>query len=449
MKIDTELEKNWNKILNLVRQEIAHSSFFDEYVKKMKIIDFSGNKLFINTNSKFAKVTLNENYKEIFKKICSDVLEKDVEVIFLSNKDEKEFVTYEFEMKNNFSDDLNTNLQKNYTFDNFVVGTHNAQAVLAVKKIFDGELPWNPIFIYGKTGLGKTHLLYAVGNRYLEENHGKRVKYIESNEYTQQVINAISEGNTAIELLKNEFKKLDLLLIDDIQFLATREKTNEIFFDVFNTLYHLNKVMVVTSDKPPEKLDGFAERMVSRFASGLTIKINLPDVSTLETIIKKKLIQMKLIDLFEPSAIKLLTNLYGNDIRKMNGALNSINFYIQTQNKKSRIDEKFIEKLINEQEVIRKINANYDPEIIIGRICRAFGTNVENIKSKKRNNEIVIVRQICMYILHKKLNLNLSQIGILLKRNHSTVISSVKKVEKLIKQNEEIREYVTTEKWKD
>lgn len=289
-------------------------------------------------------------------------------------------------------------------------------------------------------------MLFAVGNEYIKQNYDKRIEYVEANEYTQRVVNALSKGNSAVEILKKEFKKLDLLLIDDVQFLATREKTNEIFFDIFNTLYRLNKPIILTSDKPPEKLDGFAERMISRFASGLTVKISSPDIPTLEGIVEKKLSQMKIKNFFEKSAIRMLTNMYGDDIRRMNGALNSLSFYVKTQNNLTILNEKIVEKLLNDQEIIRTTNSRYDPEIIINRICRAYGVNVEDLKSKKRNAEIVNIRQICMYVLYKKIHLNLTQIGTLLRRDHSTVISSIKKIEKSIQTNVEIKEYIENEK---
>lgn len=449
MKSDSTIEKNWQKILELVRAEITHESFFNDYVKKMKVISFSNSQLFVNTKSLFAKSVINDNYKLLFNKVSSDIFNEQINVVFLSEEEEKIFLWTNKLQSNNFNNEHNSNIQKEYTFENFVIGQHNSQACKAVKTVLvEKTIPWNPIFIYGNTGLGKTHLLFAVGNEYIKQNYDKRIEYVEANEYTQRVVNALSKGNSAVEILKKEFKKLDLLLIDDVQFLATREKTNEIFFDIFNTLYRLNKPIILTSDKPPEKLDGFAERMISRFASGLTVKISSPDIPTLEGIVEKKLSQMKIKNFFEKSAIRMLTNMYGDDIRRMNGALNSLSFYVKTQNNLTILNEKIVEKLLNDQEIIRTTNSRYDPEIIINRICRAYGVNVEDLKSKKRNAEIVNIRQICMYVLYKKIHLNLTQIGTLLRRDHSTVISSIKKIEKSIQTNVEIKEYIENEKWK-
>ncbi len=265
-----------------------------------------------------------------------------------------------------------TALNPVYTLDNFVVGDFNRAAYTAACAVVEkiGKV-YNPLFIYGGTGLGKTHLMMALGNKIVARFPEKKVRYIESDIFARQVFNSLSKGGNFIEALKDEYNSYDLFLIDDIQYLINKEKTNEIFFSIFNHLVKNNKQIVITSDKSPELLDGFEERMISRFNSGLTLRITKPDNESLKQIVLQKIGQENIDFVFDDEAINELIKYYNQDLRMLLGMINRINFHaIQSLSPHDIVTADFVKRYIATQNIVMPKSNVINPKVIISSICK-------------------------------------------------------------------------------
>ncbi|MDE7075449.1 MAG: chromosomal replication initiator protein DnaA, partial [Malacoplasma sp.] len=326
----------------------------------------------------------------------------------------------------------NITLNKNLTFDDYTVGIFNKDAYKAANFIFEGNNSWKTLLIYANTGLGKTHFLHAIGNKYESLFPEKNILYIQTEDFLEKIYRSISEGGTKIEEFKNSFNDVDLLLIDDIQFLNNKEKLNEIFFNIFNKLNSNNKLIIMTSDKLPSSLK-IDDRMISRFNSGLNIKINKPDVDSIKKIVINKIKKSNIKNTFSLPAIEYIAFRFNNDIRSLEGILNKIYFFLLGNiNGNEIINEKKIKEIIDldSENSITDFTKQINPEIVIETVCLSYGVNKSAVTSKKRNKEFSFVRKVCMYILREKLNLSYNEIGSFFSnRNHATVIESIRDIE--------------------
>jgi chromosomal replication initiator protein len=295
-------------------------------------------------------------------------------------------------------------------------------------------------------GLGKTHLLHAIGNEFLKRNPSKSIRYVASDEFVREVYNALSSGNNNIETLKDKYQNADLLLIDDIQFLAKKDKINEIFFNIFNHNIKNGQIIVMTSDKPPSLLDNFEDRMKSRFASGLMIKINKPDLASIQKILEEKIKEANENFLFTKEAIAYVAHRNSNDVRHLEGYLHRILFYaINNLPPQAVINVDTIKNSIEVENLEKIGDLGYDvnPDIVISQICAAYSINKDLVKSKIRTKQSSLVRHVCMYVLRTKFNMPFDQIGSYFNgRSHSTVIESVEKIQNKIKKDPSLKEFI-------
>jgi chromosomal replication initiator protein len=294
--------------------------------------------------------------------------------------------------------------------------------------------------------LGKTHLLYAIGNEYLKLNPEKLVRYITTDEFIREVYGALTVGSNATEAVKDKYRQYDLLLIDDIQFLSKKEKMNEIFFNIFNSNISEGKIIVMTSDKAPNYLEHFEDRMKSRFVSGLTIRIDKPDLAAMVNILEQKIKELDGGFIFTKDAINYITHRKSNDIRQLEGYLHQIMFYaINNLPPNAIIDVNIIQKYIERENdrAIKDFGYDVDPNLVIEQISRAYNVNSDLIKSKIRTKQITLVRHVCMHALRNKFNMSLEQIGSFFHRDHTTVMEAISKVEKMLKKDENLRIFIT------
>lgn len=318
--------------------------------------------------------------------------------------------------------DSQTNLNKKYSFDSFVVGSHNElahAASIAVSKSF-GKI-YNPLFIYGGVGLGKTHLLQSVGNKVLEDEPARKILYLPSEKLTVDIVESVRNKN--VEELKQRYAKLDILIVDDIQFIAGKEKTQEIVFSTFNELYGKNKQIIFSSDRPPKAIPALEERLRSRFEGGMIADIGFPDYETRLAILKMKSKQ-KNFDLSEAVYSFIATNIQKN-IRELEGALNRIIAVSQIYNKK--LDVKEVKKLL-----VSYLNTPYKkttPQLILKSVSDFYGISLQDLVKRSRKKEVVHPRQIAMYLLREETKSSFPEIGQKLGgRDHSTVIHAYEKV---------------------
>jgi chromosomal replication initiator protein len=292
--------------------------------------------------------------------------------------------------------------------------------------------------------LGKTHLLHAIGNEYAKRNPNKSVRYVSSDEFIREIYSALT-ANT-IEGLKDRYQSVDLLLIDDIQFLAKKDKINEIFFHIFNNNVSRGQIIVITSDKPPSSLENFEERMKSRFASGLMIKIGKPDLVSVQKILEEKIKEAGENFIFTKDALTYIAHRNSSDIRHLEGHLHRVLFYainnlppgaiINTDVIKNSIDNESAENINN-------YGFDVNPGVVISQVCVAYSINPDLVKSKTRTKQSTLVRHVCMYVLRTKYNMPLEQIGSYFGgRSHSTVMEGIEKIEKKMKNDQGLKEFI-------
>ncbi|GHU33583.1 hypothetical protein FACS1894166_09380 [Bacilli bacterium] len=289
--------------------------------------------------------------------------------------------------------------------------------------------------------------MHAIGNEYIKHYPNKHIKYITSDDFIREVYNTLSAGNNLIETVKDKYQSYDLLMIDDIQFLAKKDKMNEIFFNIFNHNVANGQIIVMTSDKPPQELDFFEDRMKSRFVSGLMIKIERPDLNSIKNILKEKIKEVGENFTFTDDALNYIVHRNTNDIRRLEGFLHRILFFaINNLPPSAIIDVNTIQQILDKDHdgLIKEMGFDVDPNYVILQVCKAYGVDPDLVKSKIRTKQTSQARHICMYVLRNKFNMTFSQIGSYFSgRNYTTVMEGVEKIEKSLKMDEGLKNFIT------
>lgn len=440
---NNNLENNWSEIKIKLSNIFENNNFYNNHFLKTKFYKSVNNKIYIICESIYAKTILSKTFKSQIETEFSNYVNTNFEIIFITDNDKKyidENTVENIEYKK--IDKLN----ENFIFDNYVVGKFNKNLYnAAISFIECKNVSLNPLFIYGTTGLGKTHILHAIGFEYSRMYPDKKIKYISTEDFLRETYAALSKGGIQIESYKNSFNDIDLLLIDDVQFLTNKDKLNEIFFNIFNYLKNNNKLIVLTSDKIPESLK-IDDRMISRFNSGLTIKIPEPDVETIKEIIKEKILKVDRQNKFSNSSVNFLANRFNKDIRVLEGVINKILFYASLNYSSDQIiTEEIVIEILNIDNENNLLGNNYsvNPNIIIDIVSSAYGLSSKLITSKQRKKEIMIARKVSMYILRKKLNMSYNEIGkYFSNRDHSTIINSITSISDEIQRNDELKKFI-------
>lgn len=435
--------KAWNDCLNDIEKEISKQSFKTWFLP-IKPIKFQHNILTIQVPNKFFFEWIEEHHIDLLKKVLNknlgDNSRLEYQIPVVNDEPNLSADSIPNNIKNPFvipgikRRDLSSNLNPKYTLDNFVEGDCNRlarSAGLAIARK-PGETAFNPLVIYGDVGLGKTHLLQAIGNE-IEKNHPKKkVVYVSSEEFTNQIIKSIKDNN--IEQVVNFYQMIDALLIDDIQFLANKTKTQEIFFHIFNQLHQNRKQLVITSDRPPKDLNGMEDRLISRFKWGLTADLQKPEFETRMAIIDKK-IEGENIEIPFHVSEYLCYNIETN-IRELEGALVSI--VAQSRLNRRELDLELAKEVVAKFVERKEKELNLDS--ILTLVAEHFSLDADIIRGKSRKREVVIARQLTMFLAKKHTNYSLKQIGSDLGgRDHSTVIYSCRAVQDMLDTNEEFK----------
>ena len=330
------------------------------------------------------------------------------------------------------------NLNPKYTFANFVIGGNNELARAACFAVSQslGKI-YNPLFIYGGVGLGKTHLLQSIGNEILKNDHKKRVKYITSEKFTNDLINSIK--NQKINDVKEYYQQIDLLIIDDIQFLSGKEKTQEEFFHIFNHLYQLNKQIVLSSDRPPKAIPTLEERLRSRFEGGMIADVSRPDLETRLAILRKKAMDDRII--INEDALDFIASNITSNIRELEGALNRVSVSAQLTNNEITLD--FVTSLLSDLISSGK-RKGVNHKHIIKVVSEFYDISQEDLIIKGRKKEVVRPRQIAMYLMRSELSYSYPGIGEKLGgRDHTTAIHAYEKISKELDENKKLFEDLT------
>jgi len=330
--------------------------------------------------------------------------------------------------------DKTTNLNRKYTFDSFVVGSNNELAYAAASAVTKniGRL-YNPLFLYGGVGLGKTHLLQAIGNKISSENKDKKIYYIPAERFTAEIVEAIR--NKSIEDLKNQYSKLDLLMIDDVQFIAGKEKTQDIFFSTFNELYNKGKQIVLSSDRPPQTIPALEERLRSRFQGGMVADVGLPDFETRLAILKLKATERN-YELNIEVLTYIATHIQKN-VRELEGALNRVVAFGQIYNRVPDIKE--VKNILNTY--LSTPYRKTSPQVILKSVADFYSISLADLVKRSRKKEIVRPRQIAMFLLREETKLSFPEIGHKLGgRDHSTVIHACEKIKNEVSVDEPLKQ---------
>ena len=333
---------------------------------------------------------------------------------------------------------IKAGLNPKYTFETFVVGDNNNFAHAASLAV--AESPgdtYNPLFLYGGVGLGKTHLMQAIGNYIIKQNPSLKVMYVTSEIFTNELIESIkTEKNTSNKNFREKYRNVDVLLIDDIQFLFGKEKSSEMFFHIFNEIINNNHQIVITSDKMPDELQGIEERLISRFKSGLSFGIDPPEFETAKAILEKKIENLGNTDLvITDDVLDFMVMNYCNDIRSLEGQLKRL-FFCSIMESTNYIDMNFASEVFKDQKTIKKAQEPLTKEFILKTTAEFYYLTISQIISKNRTRNLVTPREICMYLMRELLDITFSEIGTTFSnRDHSTVMKACKRVETKIKKD--------------
>jgi chromosomal replication initiator protein len=409
---------------------------FTTWIEPINPIKIIGNQLNVEVPNKFIKDWINDNYKNDIEKTLSDVGTVNYELNIIINKKSvnkksKKVEPIKIENTTNLhkkNEDI-PNLNSKYTFETFVAGTSNQFAHAAAMAVSNNPATtYNPLFIYGGVGLGKTHLINAIGNEIYKRDSNTKICYYSSEKFTNELINSLRHAK--MNEFRNKFRSIDILLIDDIQFIAGKKSTQEEFFHTFNALYESHKQIIVTSDKFPKEIPDLEERLRSRFEWGLIADIQAPDTETKQAILKMKADQNN-INISE-DVIYFLANSISNNVRELEGYLIRIGAYSSLTS--TPITIHMAKKIL--KDIIIENSKEITIEKIQKKVADHFQIKTSDLKSAKRLKNIVFPRQIAMYISRNLTSLSYPEIGTKFGgKDHSTIIHAIKKIEKMMKED--------------
>ena len=405
----------WSRVLSYLEQHspsVAVASFFDD----AEVADLTENRLVIYSPSPFRKDVILNRYTELIKDAMRELFQTEIELLVL---DEDELPQFKREKRRRTFVEFNSQ----YTFDTFVVGSSNQHAFSAAEAVAEERtMAYNPLFIYGQSGLGKTHLLYAIANRIQQKHPEYNIVYIRGEQFINEFIEAVRSGKNYE--FKDKYRNADLFLIDDIQFIAGKDATQEEFFHTFNTLYENKRQIVLTSDRVPSDMLRLEDRLRTRFEWGLIVDIQPPDYETRWAITKNKALSLGL-DLPDDVTDYIAENIT-NNVRQIEGTVKKIKAYHDLE--KMPMDINNVSRAIKDM-YKGKAQAVPTPELIISEVCRFYSIEESILRSNQRNKGSAEARQIAMYLIRKMTNLSLPEIAKEFGKNHTTVLYSIRRVE--------------------
>ncbi|MCR1850693.1 chromosomal replication initiator protein DnaA [Paeniclostridium sordellii] len=428
----------WEKTLQLIKGELSPPSF-NAFFKQIKPLQIQSNTLILLVPNDFTKGILEDRYLNLIESSVNQLSLKKHDIKFVLSEDDVRGLNknHDIEEDDNKLKKNYPNLNPKYTFDTFVIGNSNRFAHAACVAVAEAPArAYNPLFLYGGVGLGKTHLMHAIGHHIMEQKKDPKVVYVSSEKFTNELINSIKDDRN--EEFRNKYRNVDVLLIDDIQFIAGKERTQEEFFHTFNSLHEANKQIIISSDRPPKEIPTLEDRLRSRFEMGLITDIQAPDFETRMAILRKKA-QMEDIDVPNEVTVYIAKNIKSN-IRELEGALTRVVAYSSLTNKTISFElaSEALKDIISTSKH-EEINVNRIKE----KVSSVFSLKMEDFNSKKRTRSISYPRQIAMYLSRELTDLSLPKIGEEFGgRDHTTVIHAHDKISKDIENNEDFKEKI-------
>lgn len=439
----------WQTVLGEMEVNLSRANY-TTWFKDTFLYDFDDNRVTIGVPNLFTEDWFRKKYenqiKEIIKKILPNLENIDYKVVSknrLESNQTNAIKKPKIEQKSQNPEEECAYIDRKYTFESFVVGNSNRLAYATAQAIAkEPGKKYNPLFIYGGVGLGKTHLMQAVGNEILAQNPKKKILYISCEEFANEYVGAIQ--NKTMNIFKKKYRNIDLFLVDDIQFLSGKGGTQEEFFHTFNTLHRSNRQIIMTADKRPQDLEEVAQRLTSRFAWGMVADITSPDLETRKAIIAKKG-QEKMIDLDDDIVDFIAQNIESN-IRELEGAVNKVKTHAEIYQKP--ISLQLVTEVLQEN-INNSRTKNISCDKIVKVVAQFYQIEKKDLMGSRRYKELVMPRQIIMYLLRNELNYSFPRIGKELGgKDHTTIMHGVEKIDKSLKRDMQLQNELATIKEK-
>ena len=443
----SEITRTWEKTLKLIDERLQERQIFDTFFANTYIHSFEGDSAIIIVKDLTSQRLLSSKYIDLIKEAYYDVTEEHCNFKFILSEDivksspskpaaaKKEEQSF---FKNAF---LNDSL----TFESFVEGEFNRDACRAAKVVAQNPgKKFNPLFIYSNSGLGKTHLLHAIGNKIKETKPDAKILYLDANDFVDEYVRFAKGGES--ESLKDFFDDVDVILFDDVQFLKNKVKTEEMFFYIYQKMYNRHKQIVITSDRQPSELVDLEDRLVTRFSQGLTVKINNPDQNTCVKILQKEIEKEGLnIDDFDPEVLYFYADKFSSNVRELHGAFNGLTFYIADHQPISKITLDVAIKATQNIAGGKNIADQLSEQKIINVVADYYNLTSSQLTGKTRTGQIALARHIAMYLIRINIDIPLTKVGSTFGgRDHTTVMNGISKVESMLKTDEQLKAVINT-----
>lgn len=431
-----ELEQIWEEALKMIEEETSPVSFAT-WIQPIVPCGIIGNKIILQVKESFLKEIIEKRHLPLIRTAIKMVTKNEYDIMITTEEEQNAGNLHNLAAEKPAENELARNLNPKYVFDSFVVGNSNRMAHAASLAVAESPAQaYNPLFLYGNSGLGKTHLMHSIGHFILDRNPQAKVLYVTSETFTNELINSIQ--NNKNEEFRNKYRNIDVLMIDDIQFISKKEGTQEEFFHTFNALYESNKQIIISSDRPPKEIKTLEDRLRSRFEWGLIADVQPPDYETRIAILKKKAERDNLT--VPDDVMAYIAKNIASNIRELEGALTRIVAFATLTNQDISIAlaENSLKDIFSENSV-----TPLTPELIQQVVAEYYNIRVEDIQGSKKPKNIAFPRQVSMYLCRKLLDISLPKIGESFGgRDHTTVIYAISKIEKQLESDEGLQKTV-------
>ena len=440
----SEMTRIWQQVLKLVDARLQERQIFDSFFADTYINDIKGDTIVVIVNSLTAERLLSSKYIDLLKEAVGEVTEFSYNLEFKQLGEVTKSKNAQIGNQNKDDDQTffkNAEIKSELTFDSFVEGDFNKEAYRAANLISQkpGEV-FNPLFIYSNSGLGKTHLLHAIGNKIKAKNPKAKILYIDANDFVDEYVKFV-KGEKENETLKDFFSTVDVLLLDDVQFLENKVKTEEMFFYVYQKMINRNKQIVITSDRQPTELKGLEDRLVTRFTQGLTVKINTPDQDTCVKILEKQIENEGLkIENFDPAVLYFYADKFSNNVRELYGVFNRLIFYVSQMKQVEKITLDVAIEAAQNIAGTKHVATQLSETKIINVVADYYGFEPSQLTGKVRTGQLALARHVAMYLIRINIDVPLSKVGTIFGgRDHTTVMNGILKVENMLKTDEALK----------
>jgi len=437
----SEITQLWDRSLKKIEERLGEKQLFDSFFAGSYINEIHGDTIVVVVNSSLAAALIKQKYYDLVEDVVSEITESNFKLDFvLENEVQKGAEKQAQSKKQQYFQEATLNPK--LTFDNFVVGSFNREASQASLFVASnpGKTLAQPLFIYSNSGLGKTHLLHAIGNYIKNARPNFKILYISTSDFVEEYIRYV-KGEKEAESLKDFFSSIDVLLLDDVQMLANKVKTQEMFFAIYNKMIDNSKQVVITSDKQPNELNGLEDRLVTRFCKGLVMKINEPDQNTCVEILRKK-IEANGLDLqrFDDAVLYFFADKFSKNVRELEGALNRLIFYVVSLKQTDKISMDVAMEAVQSLTGGKSLSSTLNEQKIINVVSDYYNLTPSQLTGRIRTGQIALARHIAMYLIRITLDIPLKKIGdIFGGKDHTTVMSAVQKVDNGLKTDTKLK----------